>query len=79
MKKLSVANHVLVPKHSKVSEREKAELQKKYSITPESLPRILRKDPALLEIDVATGDIVKIVRASPTAGQAIYYRVVVDE
>ncbi len=79
MKKLSITNHTLVPRHAKVSDKEKQELFKTYNISPEKLPRILKDDPALLNVGVKEGDVVKISRQSATAGTAIYYRVVVDD
>ncbi len=71
--------HILVPEHKKISEREKQELLKKYNITIKELPRILISDPAIAHLDVKPGDIIKIIRKSPTSGESIYYRVVSSE
>lgn len=76
--KLDVSKHVLVPKHSKVSEKERKELFDKYVIELRDLPRIFRADPAIAELDVKDGDVVKIVRKSPTAGVCMFYRRVVS-
>ncbi len=70
--------HILVPAHKKLSEKEKEELLKKYNITLKDLPKILAKDPALAELDVKEGDVVKILRKSRTAGESSYYRGVVN-
>lgn len=78
-KAVTQVSHALVPEHLKVTEKEKTELVKKHNITLDSLPRILKDDPAIATLDVKTGDMVKILRPSPTAGTAAYYRVVVDE
>lgn len=72
--KFSVENHILVPKHSKVTEKEKKEIFEKYHITGKELPVILKNDPALSNLDVKDGDIVKITRESPTAGKTYFYR-----
>jgi DNA-directed RNA polymerase subunit H (RpoH/RPB5) len=42
------------------------------------LPRILRDDPAARVLGAKVGQIVRIERASPTAGPIYYYRLVVD-
>lgn len=76
-KKAAVA-HILIPKHIKLGDKEKKELMEKYAITVRQLPKILASDPALAGIDVKAGDIVKIVRKSPTAGETVFYRGVLN-
>jgi len=68
--------HVLMPKHLKLSEKEKKELLEKYNITLAELPRIMKKDPGTAGLSAKRGDVIKIIRKSPTSGEAIYYRVV---
>lgn len=70
--------HSLIPQHSKLSDKEKAELFKKYGITLKELPKILLSDSAIAELSVQEGDVIKIVRKSPTRGEATYYRGVVS-
>ncbi|MCK4522261.1 MAG: DNA-directed RNA polymerase subunit H [Nanoarchaeota archaeon] len=77
MAKFDVKNHILVPKHIKLSEKEKQELLQKYDISPRELPRILKKDPAIKDMDIKRGDVIKIIRKSQTSGEAIFYRCVV--
>jgi len=72
-----ILNHVLVPKHEIISEEEKEQLLKKYRITPEQLPKIRSKDPIVKLIGAKPGDIIKITRKSPTAGESVYYRLVI--
>jgi DNA-directed RNA polymerase subunit H len=78
MNKFDVRKHLLVPKHTKLSEKEKAELFKKYNISGDELPGISKNDAAIAELNVKAGDVVKIVRQSTTAGTALFYRVVVN-
>ncbi|MBW2963875.1 DNA-directed RNA polymerase subunit H [Candidatus Woesearchaeota archaeon] len=70
--------HVLIPKHKKISDKEKKELLDKYKITINELPVILKSDAALIGMDVQAGDVVKIERDSPTAGKTVFYRGVID-
>ena len=77
MKKIDIKRHVLVPKHVKLSEKEKEEVLKRYNARFEDFPRILKKDPALQGINVKYGDLIRIIRKSPTAGETVFYRVVV--
>ncbi|MBU2560825.1 MAG: DNA-directed RNA polymerase subunit H [Nanoarchaeota archaeon] len=71
--------HVLIPKHKKLSEKEKKDLLDQYKITINELPSILKSDPALAGMDLQAGDVVKVERNSPTAGKTVFYRGVADE
>ena len=66
--------HTLIPKHEKLSDDQKQKLFEEYNITLRELPQISIKDPALEEIEVAVGDVIKITRSSPTAGTTHFYR-----
>ena len=70
--------HELVPKHEKLSESEAKELLERYHVSNLELPKISRKDPGIAHLEVKSGDIVRITRVSDTAGEAVYYRVVVN-
>jgi len=59
-----------------LNEKEKKALLEKYNISTKELPIILEDDAALIGLDVKPGDIVKIERKSPTAGNAVFYRAV---
>jgi DNA-directed RNA polymerase subunit H len=74
----NIFEHDLVPKHYVLSKEEADELLLKYRIKPYQLPIIRKNDPAIIFIGGKRGDIVKIVRKSLTAGEAVYYRYVVD-
>lgn len=78
-KKLKLENHHLAVKHLKLSEAEKKKLFEKYHVALKELPKILKTDPAIMDLNVEVGDIVKVLRKSPTAGEIIYYRGVVND
>jgi DNA-directed RNA polymerase subunit H (RpoH/RPB5) len=69
----------LVPKHELLSDEEKDALMKKYNLSFSQLPKIFVSDPAIKHLSVKVGDIVKITRNSPVAGNIYYYRGVVNE
>lgn len=71
-------NHIYVPKHEVLSQREADEVLRKYNAKPYQLPFILINDPAIKDLGAKPGDIIKITRKSPTAGVSIYYRYVVE-
>ena len=72
--------HVSVPKHEVLNKGDAKKLLIKYGVTPKRLPKILAGDQALKGMDdVKVGDIIKITRKSPTAGESVYYRVVIEK
>lgn len=78
MPKQEPIEHALIPKHKKISDKEKKDLLDRYTITQNDLPFIFKSDPALIGLDVEAGDVVKIERLSPTAGRTYFYRGVIN-
>ncbi len=75
---LDILHHKLIPLHVIISEDEKKELLDKFNITPEQLPKITHTDPVTLAIGAKPGQIIKIIRKSHTAQEAVAYRFVVE-
>ena len=73
-----IMSHDLVPLHIIISDKEKEDLLKSYKITPDHLPKILDNDPVAISIGAKPGQIVKIVRKSHTAKEAVAYRMVIE-
>jgi len=73
-----IFKHEIVPKHELLTPEEKAKELAKYRVHPYQLPRIRASDPAAKAIGAKPGDIVRIIRKSPTAGRYISYRYVVE-
>ena len=69
--------HILQPKHTKLKDDEAIKLLEKYNIVKEQLPRIRNSDPALTELNVKKGDVIKIARKSGDDAESEYFRVVV--
>jgi DNA-directed RNA polymerase subunit H len=77
LKEVDVSKHKFVPKHVILNDKETGKLLQQYNITLNQLPRILTSDPMVEKLGAKIGDIIKIIRTSPTAGTISYYRVVV--
>ena len=70
--------HILVPKHERVPAKDEEALLKSVFAKKSQLPLIrFHEDPIARLIGLMPGEIVKITRASPTAGECILYRVCV--
>lgn len=75
---VDITTHILVPKHSKLTEEESKVLLEKLNITVHQLPKILKSDPAIRHLNADVGDVILIERNSPTIGKSDYYRVVIN-
>jgi len=75
--RISILEHELVPQHRILSPEEAREVLARYGVQPQQLPYILVSDPVVRELGAKPGDVIEIKRKSPTAGEAIYYRLVV--
>jgi len=71
-------DHILVPKHEILKGEERDNLLKEFRVKPYQLPKIKSSDPAARAIGARPGDIVKVIRDSPTAGKYVSYRYVVE-
>jgi DNA-directed RNA polymerase subunit H (RpoH/RPB5) len=73
-----IFHHEFVPKHEILTSEEREKILAKYRVKPYQLPRINASDPAAKAIGARPGDMVKIIRESPTAGRYVAYRYVVE-
>jgi DNA-directed RNA polymerase subunit H len=74
--KFKVTDHELVPKHEIVPVEEAIKILKELGVRPEQLPYLKASDPVAREIGAKPGDLVRIIRKSPTAGRVVVYRYV---
>ena len=72
-----ILEHELVPEHRVLSLEEAIEVLQRLGVSPNKLPWISINDPVARLLGAKPGDIIEIRRRSPTAGEAIYYRIVV--
>jgi DNA-directed RNA polymerase subunit H (RpoH/RPB5) len=72
---INIVNHRDVPHHEVIEENEKKELLVKYNIKQENLPVILRDDAMARYLGLRPGEIVRILRPSPTSGTYVSYRI----
>ena len=75
---IKITDRVYQPKHEILKKQEAEQILKKYNTKPSQLPYIMITDKGLQDLDVRPGDVVKITRKSPTAGESVYYRYVVE-
>jgi len=72
-------DHVLVPKHIIMKQSEEIALLNRLRITRDNLPSISRFDPPIKALGIRPGRICHIVRASKTAIETPYYRLVLNK
>ena len=77
-KAIDVFRHQLVPKHEIVPKREAEELLERLHIKAHQLPYLRADDPAARQIGAKPWDVVKVTRRSPTAGEVVVYRYVIE-
>jgi len=76
---MKINDHEAVPEHRKLDEDEIEEVLERYDTKKNNLPKIERTDAALKNKDnIEVGDVIEILRDSPTAGESVYYRRVVE-
>lgn len=75
---VDISKHSYVPKHVKLKESEVDDLLRKYVISLKQLPKISINDPAAKELNPKAGEVIKIIRKSPTAKESAFYRAVVE-
>ena len=72
----NILNHILVPTHEIITDKEVEEVMQKYNIKHKiEFPEISRFDPVARVIGLRPGDICKIIRPSKTAIKTPYYRI----
>lgn len=72
----NITKHILVPKHELITDANEIDnIIKQYSLKSKyQLPIIMRSDPMAKYLNLKNGDIIKITRVSPTAGEYIVFR-----
>ena len=71
----NILDHILVPKHRVLNEKETIDFKQKYNITDDSqIPDISRFSPVSQVIGIRPGQICEITRHSKTAINTLFYR-----
>uniref|UniRef100_A0A7C1P117 DNA-directed RNA polymerase subunit Rpo5 n=1 Tax=Thermofilum pendens TaxID=2269 RepID=A0A7C1P117_THEPE len=76
-RRMNVLNHELVPKHILLSREEAKKMLKRLGLRKSELPWIYSTDPVARALGAEPGDVIMVIRNSPTAGEAVAFRVVV--
>lgn len=77
VRKVNILEHELVPQHVLLDKEEAERLLKRMGVSKSQLPWLLSTDPVAKAIGAKPGDIVMIIRKSPTAGFSVAFRYVV--
>jgi DNA-directed RNA polymerase subunit H len=75
---LKITDHIYQPKHEILPKTQAEKVLKKFNTKPSQLPYILQSDKGIEDLEPRPGDIIKITRKSPTSGESVYYRYVVE-
>jgi DNA-directed RNA polymerase subunit H len=74
----NILDNNLVPPHRVLTQNEKDDVMREYNILEESqFPNISRFDPVAVIVGVRPGEVVEIIRSSPTSLTTKYYRLCV--
>ena len=78
-KQPDILTHKLIPEHVILSAADTKTLLDRYNIQKENLPSLNDTDVMVKQMGAKIGDVIEIRRSSITAGESLYYRVVVSE
>ncbi|KAL6069052.1 DNA-directed RNA polymerases I, II, and III subunit RPABC1 [Balamuthia mandrillaris] len=74
---VNITEHKLVPRHVLLSDKQRDRLLSKYKLRVDQLPQIKESDPVARYYALQKGQVVKIIRDSPTSGTYVTYRLVI--
>lgn len=77
-KAFDVMKHELVPRHEVLSDEDARAVLEKYAVTPDQLPKVFAHDAVARAIRAKPGQIIKVKRKSPTSGEHVAYRYVIE-
>ena len=75
-KSFNILEHELVPRHVLLDKKTAGAILKKLGLKPFQLPWMYESDPVARAIGAKAGDLVMIIRKSPTAGISVSFRYV---
>ncbi len=77
-RKINVLKHRLVPRHVVLSREDAKRVLSRMGVKKTELPWMFSTDPVAEALGAQPGDVVMIIRESPTAGRSVSYRLVIS-
>lgn len=77
-KQFIIEKHILIPKHTLCTEKEKQQILEKYNATTNEMPKILITDASIANMKIKVNDMVKVERKDSYVGKTNFYRVVIN-
>ena len=74
---IDIVRHISVPEHILLTDEESNNLRNEYGAKKRDLPKIYVSDPIAKYYNAKPDQIFRIIRPSETAGQTVYYRLVI--
>lgn len=71
-----ILSHKYQPKFELLTSSEMEKVKTEYNVTDYSIEKMMRSDPITKYFALKKGDIIRIIRPSPTSGEAVAYRIV---
>lgn len=75
---IDIVSHIIVPHHEILSEEETKIFLEDYLLKKRAIPKIFINDPVCKYYNAKVGQVFRIVRPSESAGQSVYYRIVIN-
>jgi len=75
--KINITKYNGIPKHIPLSAEQEAEMLARYGIVKNQIPKVRSSDPICRYFHLKHGRIIRVIRNSPTSGEAVSYRCVI--
>lgn len=71
-----IISHSIQPKFELLTPKEMEKVKSEYNVTDYTIIKLVRSDPVAKYFALKKGDIIRVIRPSPTSGESVVYRIV---